>query len=284
MRSNIRIFIHRTELKKNIPHIRKDIVMKFTKLLSLVLATVFCVSLISCGTSPKTVDDIKSSGKLVIATSPDFPPFEYLEGNEVVGIEIDILKLLANELGVELVIEQMTFDSVLPGVQAGKYDLGVSGITVDADREKNTAFTDPYFLASQAIVVMEGSEITCKADLTGKKIAVQTGTTAEKYCQDNGYEVLSYESNNDSCSALTAGKVDAWVVDNEVAIAMSAETNGQTKVLDEAMTSEPYAFAMLKGSDELASALSEYINKWVADGTIAGIFEKYGTIYVSPAK
>ncbi len=256
--------------------------MKLTKILSLLLAVIFCVSLISCGAQPKTVDDIKAEGKLVIATSPDFPPFENLEGGEVVGIEIDILNMLCEKLGVELVIEQMNFESVLPGIQTGKYDLGVSGITVDEDRQKNATFTDPYFLASQAIVVMSDSAIAGKADLTGKKIAVQTGTTAEKYCQDNGYDFLAYESNNDSCSALTSGKVDAWVVDNEVAIALSAETNGQTKVLDEAMTTEPYAFALLKGSDELAAELSGYINEWITDGTIAAIFEKYGTVYVAP--
>ncbi len=257
---------------------------KFTKIISLALAVMTCALLVSCGASAKTVDDIVNSGKLVVATSPDFPPFESIEGNEVVGIEVDILNLIADELGVELVIEQMDFDSVLPGIQTGKYDLGMSGITITPDRQKNADFTNPYFLASQAIVVKSDSDIASKSDLTGKKIAVQTGTTAEEYCRENGYEVFSYAANNDACSALTTGKVDAWVVDNEVAIALSAETNGQTKVLDEAMTSEPYGFALLKGSDELVAKLNEYIDKWIKDGTIEGIFEKYGTVYVSPAK
>ncbi len=257
---------------------------KLTKIIALALAVMMCVFLASCGATPKTVADITEAGQLVIATSPDFPPFETLENGEVVGIEIDILNKLAEELGVELVIEKMDFDSVLPGVQTGKYDIGVSGITVTPEREKNSDFTNPYFLASQAIVVMADSDIASKADLEGKKIAVQTGTTAEAYCMENGYEFLAYASNNDACSALTTGKVDAWVVDNEVAIAMSAETNGATKVLDEAMTSEPYAFALLKGSDELVAKLNEYIDKWVEDGTIAAIFEKYNTVYVAPSK
>ena len=112
-----------------------------------------------------------------------------------------------------------------------RVDVGMSGITVTEDRQKNCDFTDPYFLASQAIVVTADSPITCKADLEGKKISVQTGTTAEEYCMDNGYEVLSFTANNDAAAALTTGKVDAWVVDNEVAVALAAQ-QGLT-VLDE---------------------------------------------------
>lgn len=255
---------------------------KLSKIISLIIVAAMCVLLASCGASPKSVEDIKSSGKLVIATSPDFPPFESLEGGEVVGIEIEIAKMLAKELGVELVIEQMDFDSVLPGIQAGKYDLGVSGITVTDGRKENADFTNPYFMAAQAIVVKEGSDITCKADLKDKKISVQTGTTAEDYCIENGYDILSFQSNNDACSALT-DKVDAWVVDNEVALAMTTEVDGLV-VLEEHMTEEPYAFALIKGSDELAAELNKYIDAWVKDGTIKAIFDKYETVYVAPSK
>ena len=183
-------------------------------------------------------------------------------------------------LGVELVIEQMDFDSVLPGVQAGKFTAGVSGISVTPAREKNTLFTDPYCLAAQAIVVTSDSAVTCKADLTGKKISVQTGTTAEEYCMDEGYTVLAFTANNDAASALTSGKVDAWVVDNEVAVALAAAQG--LVVLDEAMTSEPYAFAFPKGSDTLVAEFNKILNQLITDGTIQGIFDQYGVIYVSP--
>jgi polar amino acid transport system substrate-binding protein len=128
---------------------------------------------------------------------------------------------------------------------------------------------------------MPDSAITCKADLTGKKISVQTGTTAEKFCMGEGYEVLAFTANNDAASALTTGKVDAWVVDNEVAVVLAAEQG--LVVLDEAMTVEPYAFAFPKGSDTLVAKFSEIVNKLIADGTIQGIFDKYGVLYVSPA-
>lgn len=254
------------------------------KWIALILVLVLCISLTACGSKGKSLEDIQAAGKLVVATSPDFPPFEYLEGDKVVGIEVDILQMIADELGVTLEIKQMDFDSVLPGVQAGKYDVGMSGITINEKRQKNADFTQPYFLASQAIVVMADSNITCKADLAGKKVSVQTGTTAEEYCMANGYQVNAYQANNDACSALTSGKVDAWVVDNEVAIDLSAQTNGLTKVLDEAMTSEPYGFAFAKGSDALVAKIDELLTKWLADGTIEAIFEKYEVPFVSPVK
>ena len=260
--------------------------MKKLKVLALVLAAALaCMSLTACGGSSSGSGDASAAGgeetkTIVVATSPDYPPFESLENNEIVGIEVDIMDLIAQDLGMTVKYEQMDFDSVIPGVQAGKFDVGMSGITITEDRQKNCDFTDPYFLASQAIVVTADSPITCKADLEGKKISVQTGTTAEEYCMDNGYEVLSFTANNDAAAALTTGKVDAWVVDNEVAVALAAQ-QGLT-VLDEAITSEPYAFAFAKGSDELVSSFNASLKKLMDDGSIQEIFDKYGVLYVAP--
>ena len=251
------------------------------KILSLSLAAVLLLGLLAgCGSSEKTLEDVQKKGTLVIATSPDFPPFEYLEDGQVVGIEIEILQAVCQKLGVTLEVEQMDFDSVIPGVQAGKFDVGASGITATEKRKENVDFSDAYFLASQAIVVTADSPITGKADLAGRKISVQTGTTAEDYCMQSGYEVLAFTANNDAAAALSAGKVDAWVVDNEVALVL-AEQNG-LKVLDEAMTSEPYAFAFSKNSPTLTEGFNQVLVSMLEDGTIADIFEKYDTPYVSP--
>lgn len=257
---------------------------KFTKLTALVLALMMVLGVLSgCGSSDNgesgedSADDTKTT--LVVATSPDFPPFESLEGGEVVGIEVDILKLVAEKMGMELDIQQMDFDSVIPGLQAGKFDVGMSGITVTEDRKANVDFSSVYFMAAQAIVVTADSGITCKADLEGKKVSVQTGTTAEEYCMENNYEVLAFTANNDAASALTGGKVDAWVVDNEVALAMAPEL-GLT-VLEDTMTTEPYAFAFQKGS-ELTAAFNEVLDALLADGTVEEIFTQYGVTYVAP--
>ena len=260
------------------------------KIIALTLAVMMLLTcLAACGgKTGTTLADVQKAGKLTIATSPDFPPFESLGDNgEVVGIEIDILKLICAELGVELDIQQVDFDSVLPGVQAGKYHMGASGISVTPAREENTLFTDPYCLAAQAIVVMNGSPITCKADLEGKTVAVQTGTTAETYCIENGYTVSSFTANADAEAALLAGKVDAWVIDDLTAAEMVKlynDENGETLiVLGEAMTTEPYAFAFAFGSEDLVAKINEIINKLVADGTIAEIFANNEAPYTAPA-
>ena len=257
---------------------------KMQKFLAMALGLVMLLALAACGSSNSDADTTSASGSagkttVTVATSPDFPPFESLDGSEVVGIEVDILQAITGKLGLEMQLEQMDFESVIPGVQAGKFDIGMSGITITADRQKNCDFTQPYFLASQAIVVTPDSDITCKADLEGKTVSVQTGTTAEEYCMENGYEVLAFAANNDAAAALTSGKAAAWVVDNEVGVALAAQQG--LVVLDEAMTSEPYAFAFAKDS-ALTAQFDEALGELLADGTVAAIFEKYGVLYVAP--
>ena len=258
------------------------------KTLSLILAIVMlALCLTACGSSEKTIEDIQKAGVLTIATSPDFPPFEELKSDgSVEGIEIELMQLICQELGVELKIEQMDFDSVIAGIQADRFDVGVSGISVTEKRQKNMLFTDPYCLAAQAIVVFKDSDITCKADLEGKKVAVQTATTAESFCLENGYDVSSFAANSDAELALTTGKVDAWVIDDLTAAEMVKaynEDNGDALViLDEAMTTEPYAFAFAFGSEAVVEAINAILQDLIADGTVASIFEKYDAPYTAP--
>ena len=267
------------------------------KIIALILAVLMlCACLTACDSKKTneptakaaTLASVKSAGKLVIATSPDFPPFEELNADgSVTGIEIDILNLICAELGVTLEIQQMDFDSVLPGIQAAKYDVGVSGISVTPKREKNVKFTNPYCLAAQAIVVLEGSEIQSKADLTGKKISVQSGTTAESFCLENSYDVSAFKANTDAQTAMVSGKVAAWVIDDLTAAEMVAAYNAgnpekKLVILDEAMTTEPYAFAFNLESGDLVDEINKILDKLVADGTVADIFVKYNAPYTSP--
>ena len=256
------------------------------KIFALVLTLSMIFALAACGGSAKT-EAAPAADVLTMATSPDFPPFEELQADgSVVGIEVDLLQIICEKLGKTLVIEQMDFDSVLPGVQAGKYDVGVSGISVTEKRQKNVLFTDPYCLAAQAIVVLSGSDITGKADLDGKKVAVQTGTTAETFCMENGYEVSSFAANSDAELALVTGKVDAWVIDDltaaEMVKAYNAEHDDALVILSEAMTTEPYAFAFAFGSEELVGQINDILAGLVADGTVKALFEKYDAPYTSP--
>jgi polar amino acid transport system substrate-binding protein len=259
---------------------------KVTEKMKKIIALILCIMMIaclfvSCGAKGKTLDEVKTAGKLTVATSPDFPPFESLEGDEVVGIEVDIMELIAAELGIELEIIQMDFDSILPGIQLAKYDCGMSGITASEDRKENMLFTTPYYNAAQVIVVKSGSNINSKADLDGKKVSVQTGTTADAGCTDAGYDVQAFAANADAKAALTTGKVDAWVVDNLTAQQMVEEGDGLV-ILEEKMTEEPYAFAFAFGSEDLVAEIDAILVKLIADGTVESIFEKYGETYFKP--
>jgi len=261
------------------------------KILALALAVMMvAVCFAGCSGKYATLDSVKKAGKLVMATSPDFPPFEELQADgSVTGIEVEIMKLICQKLGVELEIKQINFDSVLPGVQAGKYDVGVSGISVTPKREKNVLFTDAYCLAAQAIVVVEGSEVASKADLTGKKISVQDGTTAATFCQEQGYDIQSFKANGDAQAALTTGKVAAWVIDDLTAKEMVDAYNAgnpekKLVILNEAMTTEPYAFAFNKGSKDLVAEINKILGELVADGTVKKIFDDFNAPYTSPEK
>lgn len=248
------------------------------------LALVLCLALTlftACGKKGPSLEDVQKAGKLVVATSPDFPPFENLEGGEVVGIEVEIMELICEKLGVELVLEQINFDAVLTGVQSGKYDCGMSGISVTPKREKNTLFTVPYCLAAQCIVVRADSSIASKADLEGKKISVQTGTTAAEFCSGEGYALSQYEANQDAKLALTQGKVDAWVVDDLTAAEM-CKGDDSVKILSETMTTEPYAFAFAFGSEDLVEEINKTLTELINDGTIANLFEEFDAPYTKP--
>ena len=255
------------------------------KIISIILALTVMVgcalSLTSCGAKGKTLAEVKEAGKLVVATSPDFPPFENLEGDKVVGIEVEIMELICKELGVEFEIAKINFDAVLTGVQSGKYDCGMSGISVTPKREKSVLFTDAYCLAAQCIVVKADSTIASKADLEGKTIAVQTGTTAAEFCQGEGYNLKQYEANQDAKLGLTQGKVDAWVVDDLTAAEL-CKGDDTVKILTEHMTTEPYAFAFAFGSEDLVAEINKILADLMADGTISKLFEKYDAPYTAP--
>ena len=270
---------------------RKEKTMK--KLLSFTLAAILAIvcvlSFASCGKKGKTLAEVKAAGELVVATSPDFEPFEFLDGENVIGIEVEILEKICEKLGVTLTLKQMDFDSVLPGVQACKFDCGMSGITVTESRQKNMLFTDPYCLAAQSIVVTAGSAIASKADLAGKKVSAQTGTTAEEFCMENGYTVSAFQTNPDAELALVNGSVDAWVIDDLTAAAMVKEYNEgkaddeKLVILSEAMTTEPYAFAFAFGSEDLVEEINTILKTMLDDGTVAALFSKYEAPYTAPS-
>ena len=247
------------------------------KVLSVLLVAVCVLSMAACGTK-KEDSSAGDSGKkepLVMATNAEFPPYEFYEGKEVVGIDADIAAAVAEEMGMELEIEDMAFDSIITAVTSGKADIGAAGMTVTEDRLENVDFTDTYATATQVIIVKEDSAIAGPDDLTGKKIGVQLGTTGDIYADDiEDATVERYNKGFEAVQALQQGKIDAVVIDGEPAKEFVKEAEG-LKILDEAFTEEEYAIAVKKGNDELKEKINDALANLKESGKLDEIVAKY---------
>ena len=279
------------------------------KLIALVLALALALSLVACAssgnnTTPETTaaaaaDDTTAAaenttaaaatfttveeGKLIMATNAAFPPYEYVEGNEIVGIDAEIAKAIAEKLGLELVIQDMEFDSIIESVKGGKADIGLAGLTVTDERKEAVNFTESYATGVQVIIVNEDSAIATADDLFAEgashTIGVQRSTTGDLYTtwdlEDEGLATIDrYSKGADAVQALKTGKVDCVVIDNEPAKAFVEAVEG-LKILDTEYVQEQYAAAMSKDNAELYEAVNTVVKDLIADGTIQGIIDKY---------
>ena len=212
--------------------------------------------------------------KLVMATEATFPPYEFRDGDKIVGVDVDIVSAIAKELGRELVVEDTKFDSVIPAVQAGKADLAASGITVTEDRKLSINFTIPYVEAAQVIVIPVGSDIKTPADLKGKRIGVQSGTTGDSYVTENVQEPERFENAPLAVAAMKGGKVDVVVCDKDPARVFVSKDNTIT-ILGEPLTKEEYAIAISKKNPELLASANAVIQKLKDSGELDRIIKSY---------
>ena len=224
-------------------------------------------------------------GELHMATNAAFPPYEMTSDNGgYEGIDVEIATLIAQKLGLELVVDDMEFGSVITSVQSGKADMAMAGLTVTDERKKNVDFTESYATGVQVIIVPEGSDIQTVDDLANDKmIGVQDGTTGYIYCSasvdDGGYgedHVTSYTNGAMAIEALKGGKVDAVVIDNEPAKAFVAVNDG-LKILDTEYIVENYAIGISKDNPALCEAVNNALKELIADGSVQMIVDKYIT-------
>ncbi len=249
------------------------------KLLSMALIGMMAASLLcACGKDESATGMTVNDGVLTMATNAYFPPYEYYDGEEVVGIDADIAQAIADKLGLELKIEDMEFDSIITAVQTGKADMGLAGMTVTDERKESVNFSDSYATGIQVIIVKEDSDITSVDDLAGKKIGVQLATTGDIYSKDDFGEenVEEYNKGADAVMALTQGKVDAVIIDNEPAKSF-VEANEGLKILDTEYVTEDYAAALNKDNTELLEAVNGALAELKEDGTLQEIIDKYIT-------
>lgn len=234
--------------------------------------------------SASTEMKLVKEGKLLIATSPDFPPFENLENGEMVGLDIEIGKAVAEKLGLEPEFVSLQFDSILTAVAAGtQADVGISGLTVDPERAKTVDFSDSYYVDDLSVAVMKNNaDITAdNADEAlnkeGVVIAVQSGTSGETYVKENYSKatVQPYGNSTDAFAALQSGQANAVCTNKAVVERMLANAYTDAQVVKSIATGEEYAVAVAQENKALTAAINKALEELQADGTIDDLVAKY---------
>ena len=216
--------------------------------------------------------------KLIMATNAEFPPYEYHDGNDIVGIDVDIARAICEEIGAELEITDLAFDSIIPEIQADKADFGAAGLTVTEDRLTQVDFSDSYATGVQSVIVTADSEVASLDDLSGKLIGVQQGTTGDIFSTDDfgDSSVQRFPKGADAVQSLVTGKIDAVIIDNKPAQVFVEENEG-LKILETPYAEEEYAIAVKKGNTELLDAINASIASLKESGKLDEIVDKYIT-------
>lgn len=273
------------------------------KLLSVLLICCLAFALVACGgdtteesdagneatttASGQTLEDIKAAGEIVMFTNAEFPPFEYRDdNNEIAGVDVEIAKEIAKDIGVELVVEDVNFDSIVASIQSGKAAFGAAGMTVTEEREQQVDFSLKYVSSKQFVILPEGATLETIEDLNGKTIGVQSGTTGDFIVTDAiegtedadpiipDSEVKGYTSAILAAQDLLSGRLDAVVIDRLPAenIAAANTDAGLTTVelmyADGSDTTEEYAICVQKGNTELLDSINATLQRLIDEGAI----------------
>ena len=248
------------------------------KLFAVLLSAMLLLAMAACGEQPQTPDDTQGPAVLHMATEGTFPPYEYYDNGQLVGIDIEVAGAIAEKLGMKLETTDIAFDSIIPGVQAGKYDIGMAGVTVSEDRLQQVNFSDSYATCVQVVIVKEGGKVQSLDDMADAIIGTQSGTTGFIYASsDFGDDhVKSFTKTTDAVEALKNGQVDCVLLDNAPAEALvEANPDAGLSILDTAYTVEDYAIAINKQNTDLQAKINAALAELVADGTLQSIIDKY---------
>lgn len=252
---------------------------------TLAVAAAATLTLAGCASDTETTTtesgaELIKEGTLTVCTHLPYEPFQYTEGGEVVGFDVDLMDLVAEELGVE----QKIFDTPFEGIQSGqalntgKCDVAAAGMTITDERARVIDFSDPYFDATQALLVKKGSGIASLEDLAGKSLAVQEGTTGAIYATENAPDDVELRSFEDLAllqTAVKTGQVEAGINDNGVLFDY-VQDNPDLEVATEFDTGEQYGFAVKKdGNDSLLDTVNELLAAAQEDGAYDEIYEKW---------
>lgn len=269
---------------------------KARKLLSLLLALALVISLgaiAGCSQPEKPAAEepateepaaadykLVEPGKLTVGSDLDFPPMEMLEGDKPTGFDVDLMTAIAKEMGLEVsYLPPQEFDALLASVNADKFDVVASSLTINDERKKEVVFTEPYFDSNQSIAMRAGSTYAKPEDLAGKKIGVQSGTTGQQWAEENlkpaGATIVPFSKTSEAFAALEASNVDAVVNDLPITADIVKNSEGKLTVVNEIPTGEQYGFAVALDNGTLATAINEALAKVKASGEYDRIYEKW---------
>jgi len=230
------------------------------------------------GTSGAPAVDLVKDGKLTNCTGLPYEPFEFEQGGKVVGFDIDLVDLVAKDLGVTQDVVDTPFDGIQSGadLNSGKCDLAAAGMTITDTRKENFDFSDPYFDATQALVVKKGSGLSGFEQLKGKKLAVQNGTTGQEYATKNapGVELVVFEDLGLMLTAVETGQVAGGINDNGVLYDW-VKKKPDFEVSKEFNTGEQYGIGVRKGNDALLKKINDVLAKAKSGGEYDTIYEKW---------
>lgn len=242
------------------------------------------LSLVACGGETAVEPEAgvsESKTELSIGTNAEFPPFEFVDAelgviDEFAGIDMDIMVEIADSLGAKPVINNMDFDGLLLALMNGQVDCVISGMTITEERKQEVDFSDPYYVATQVMIVPEGSEIKTAADMEGKKIAVIDGYTGQTCVEELGFDFSGYRKGTDAILDIVNGKIDVLVIDSATAEAFIGDNEGLAIVEDaQAFAAEEYGIAVKKGNPELLDAINAKIKELKESGKMDEICAKY---------
>lgn len=252
------------------------------KYIALFLASIMMLlTLAGCGASGDNELGLVEDGKLIMSTNAAFPPYEMTTDNGgFEGIDVEIAGAIAEKLGLELVVDDMDFDSALLAVQQGKSDIVMAGVSVTDERKLVMEFSDSYATGIQVVIVKEGSDVTMD-NLGEKMIGTQLGTTGYIYASDTpdngGYgedHVIGFDNGMTAVQALMSGSVDCVIIDKAPAMEYVAANPGLT-ILEGNWVEESYAIGVDEGNTALLNAINDALNALIADGTVQSIIDKH---------
>jgi ABC-type amino acid transport substrate-binding protein len=251
---------------------------RLTALFAVFLLAIVSLVAVGCGSSDDTTGSSGGSGgdPLTVGSDIPYPPFEQGKSGDYTGFDIELMEAIGEKIGRSPEFQDTSFETIFRDVAQGTFEAVISAATITEEREKEVAFSHPYYLSEQAILVKEGSDVGGLEDLEGKTVGAQQGTTGLELGKEkaNAGELRPYPEGPDAINALKAGTVEAVIIDQPVA-QNAVEEEGGVEISESVPTEETYGIAVAKDNRELLEEINKALNEVVEDGTYTTIYETW---------